>query len=210
MKENKKIILIGYSGHAFVICDIFEKNKQKVIGYCEFEEKNYNPYQLEFFGKDSSEEGIAALKANDYFIAIGSNKIRAKIQANINKHGLQAPINCIHPTAVIGSHVNISKGVLIAANATINPVVNIGEGAVINTSSIIEHEVNIGKYTFIAPNTTLLGGVQVGDYSFIGANAVVRQNVKIGKNVTIGAGAVILEDIPDGSTVVGNPQRFIK
>ena len=45
---------------------------------------------------------------------------------------------------------------------------------------------------------------------FVGANAVVIQNVRIGNNVTIGAGAVILKDIPDGSTVVGNPQRFIK
>ncbi len=205
----KNIALIGYSGHAFVICDIFQRMNRTVVGYCEMEEKDYNPYQLQFFGSDRSESGLAALSANDYFIAIGSNIIRSKIQAHLTNQGLHAPTNCIHPSAIIANHVNIGNGVLIAANATINPVVNIGNGSIINTSSVVEHEVNIGEYCFIAPNSTLLGGVQVGDFSFIGANAVVRQNVKIGKNVTIGAGAVILEDIPDGSKVVGNPQRYL-
>lgn len=205
----KDIVLIGYSGHAFVICDIFEKMNRKVIGYCEMDEKNYNPYQIQFFGKDSSSEGLAALKNHDYFIAIGSNKIRAKIQSKLEKEGLHQPTNCIHPSAIIASHVQIGNGVLIAANATINPVVNIGNGSIINTGSVIEHEVTIGKYCFIAPNSTLLGGVEVGEGSFVGANAVVRQNVKIGKNVTIGAGTVVIKDVPDNSKVVGNPQRFL-
>lgn len=198
----KDIVLIGYSGHAFVVCDIFQLINRKVVGYCEMEENIYDPYKLKFFGKDSSEEGLKALQSHDYFIAIGSNRIRTKIQTNLDKAGLHSPTNCIHPSAIIGSHVQIGNGVLIAANATINPVVNIGNGTVINTGSVVEHEVNIAEYCFIAPNSTLLGGVQIGANSFIGANAVIHQNVQIGKNVTIGVGAIIQDDIPDNSIVL--------
>ena len=209
MKENKRIILIGYSGHSYVLCDIFASQELKVVGYCDSEFKEFNPYKLAFYGSELSEEGEKGLIENDYFIAVGNNTIRRKIQSKLYEKGLQAPANAIHSSALIGSHVSIGNGVMIAQNAVINAQVKIGDGVVCNTACVIEHEVEVGAYSFIAPNATLLGGVFVGENCFIGANATVIQNVKIGENSIIGAGSVILKDVPPNSKVVGNPARYL-
>jgi acetyltransferase EpsM len=55
----------------------------------------------------------------------------------------------------------------------------------------------------------LAGNVKVGERTFIGSNSVIKQGIHIGKDVIIGAGAVVLNNIPDGTKVVGNPNRFI-
>ena len=61
----------------------------------------------------------------------------------------------------------------------------------------------------VAPGAVLAGNVKVGAGTFIGANAVVKQGVVIGRNVIVGAGTVVLNDIPNGTKIVGNPNRFI-
>ncbi|MEM1323852.1 MAG: acetyltransferase [Bacteroidota bacterium] len=204
------ILLIGYSGHAYVICDIFESIGRKVVGYCENEYKDYDPFELTYHGRELSKEGLAALKANDYFIAIGSGKIREIIQSKLTEKGVKAPTNALHTSAVIAASVQLGKGVMVAARATINPLAIIGDNVICNTGCVIEHENRIGDYSHVGPGAVLCGNVWIGRQSFIGANAVVKQGIKIGNNVTIGAGAVIIKDVPDNTVVVGNPQRVIR
>ena len=43
---NKEAVVIGYSGHSYVILDILLNNGYKIIGYCEKEPKAKNPYSL--------------------------------------------------------------------------------------------------------------------------------------------------------------------
>lgn len=205
---NKKIILIGYSGHAFVIADIFEKAGRKLLGYCDNEEKSLNPFNLIYFGKETEEIGLKNLKANDFFIAIGDNKIRHKVYKNLKSAGLY-PTIALHPSAVISSKISMGNGVMVAGNVTINPLAKIGNGVICNSGSIIEHECEIGDFTHIAPGATLAGNVKIGEESFVGANSVIKQGVDIGKNVVIGAGTVIIKNVPDNVTVVGNPQRIL-
>jgi len=208
--SKKGIVIIGYSGHAFVICDICHSMNRQIIGYCEAAEKAFNPYQLPFLGKELGTKGLEFIQNNDYFIAIGDNKIRAKIQKSLlGKNIKHKATNIIHTSAVVSPLTQLENGIMIAQNATINALAEIGEGVICNTSSVIEHEAKVGQYSFIGPNATLLGNVEVGEFSFIGANSVVKQGVKIGNNVTVGAGAVVIRDIPDNTTVVGNPQRII-
>ena len=58
------MILIGYSGHSYVVHAIFDAQGKKVLGYFDKEEKKYNPYNLKYFGKESSEEAFSVLKNN--------------------------------------------------------------------------------------------------------------------------------------------------
>lgn len=201
------MIIIGYSGHGFVVCGIINATGKKITGYCDSEEKQYNPFALQYFGKENSQTAIAAFKENDFFIAIGNNNIRQKVFDTLAEQGLY-PANAIHPSAVIDTSAKItSQGVMIAANVVINPLAKIGIAAICNTGCIVEHECVVGDFAHIGPGAVLCGNVKVGSNSFVGANAVVRQGVSIGNNVMIGAGAVVLKDVPDNVTVVGVPAK---
>jgi len=201
---KKPVAIVGYSGHAYVIIDILLSAGRLVTAYCDQEEKEFNPYHLEYLGKES--DVINKLKKFDFFACVGHNGIREKIHTNLSQI-LGSPINAIHPSAVISSSVKMSDGIMIAANATLNPLVEIGRGVICNTSVSIDHECIIGDFTHIAPGAVLCGNVTIGRSSFIGANSVIRQGVSIGNNVIVGAGTVVVKDIPDGATVVGNPAR---
>ncbi|HNA01215.1 MAG TPA: acetyltransferase [Ferruginibacter sp.] len=201
------MILIGYSGHAFVVYGILRSAGIAVTGYCDREAKQQNPFELPYFGTELSEKGMQAIRDHGFFIAVGDNSIRKKIYDQLASQNLQ-PVNAIHASAVIDPSAVVAKqGVMIAAQATVNPLARIGAGAICNTGCIIEHECVVGAFAHIGPGAVLCGNVQVGDGSFVGANAVVRQGIRIGRNAMIGAGAVVVKDVPDGTTVVGVPAR---
>jgi sugar O-acyltransferase (sialic acid O-acetyltransferase NeuD family) len=201
------MIIIGYSGHGFVVYGIVTAAGKKVTGYCDNEEKQYNPFSLQYFGKESSDMALEAIKKNHFFIAIGDNAIREKVFNNLFAKQLY-PVNAAHPSAVIDvSAIIATQGVMIAANVVINPLAKIGTGVICNTGCIIEHECVVGNFAHIAPGAVLCGNVKVGNTSFVGANAVIRQGVTIGNNVMIGAGAVVLKDVPDNTTVMGVPAQ---
>jgi sugar O-acyltransferase (sialic acid O-acetyltransferase NeuD family) len=204
---DKKIIIIGYSGHAYVVADALEG---EIIGYCENEEKIDNPLQLKYFGPEKSQKAIALLQKNYCFISIGNNNIREKVYSHLKLNAITNFVNAIHYSAVISKTVKINDLTLVAPNAAINAFAEIGIGVICNTSSIIEHECKIGNFAHIAPGATLAGNVSVGERSFIGANAVVKEGIKIGKDVIVGAGSVVINDIPDGQVFVGNPAQPIK
>ena len=202
------MILIGYSGHAFVVYGIVTAEGKKVTGYCDNEEKQYNPFSLHYFGKENSAAAAAAFKQTDFFIAVGNNTIRERIFHTLALNNCY-PVNAIHPSAVIDAAAGIAtQGVMVAANVVINPLAKIGTGAICNTGCIIEHECVVGNFAHIAPGAVLCGNVKVGNNSFIGANAVIKQGVNIGNSVMVGAGAVVLKDVPDNNTVMGVPAQI--
>ena len=201
------MILIGYSGHAFVAYGILQSAGKQVTGYCDVEEKEYNPFNLVYLGTETSEETIKKLQATDFFIAVGDNRIRSKIYHQLSKQNLVS-VNAIHTSAVIDPSANMAThGVMIAAQVTINPLASIGIGAICNTGCIIEHECLVGEFAHIGPGAVLCGNVKIGDGTFVGANAVIRQGISIGKNAIVGAGAVVVKNVPDNITVVGVPAK---
>ena len=149
------MILIGYSGHSYVINGILRSIGLKATGYCDNEEKKFNPFSLKYFQKETSDVGLKALTQEDFFIAIGNNAVRKDIYNNLAIRNL-LPINAIHATAVIDDTVDVAgHGVMVSPNVTINAFAKIGIGAICNTYSIIEHECIIGDFAHIAPGAVL-------------------------------------------------------
>ncbi len=201
---NRDLIIVGYSGHAYVVIDALNSLGDNVLGYCDSKIKSYNPFSLEYLGKENEE----VLIDQKWIISIGENEIREKIFLHLGHIGQLDSV--IHKNAFLGAQIDFGMGVFVSANASINTLCKIGNGTIINTGSIVEHECSIGNFCHVAPGVVLAGNVNLGDRVFVGANATVKQGVVIGNDVTIGAGSVILQDVPDGVTIVGNPGRIIK
>lgn len=201
----KSICVIGYSGHAYVVIDIFNSAGRKVVSYCDSTIKSINPYQLEYLGPET-ELSNESLKQYDFFVSIGNNTIRENVVNTLQSCNASL-INAIHAKAIVSDSAKIGLGVMVSASAIINAFAQIGNGVICNTSSVVEHECLVGNFVHIAPGAVLCGNVKVGEATFIGANAVIKQGITIGRNCIIGAGAVVVKDVVDGSSVLGNPAK---
>lgn len=205
----ENIIIIGYSGHSYVVIDILEQQSYNIIGYLDKSLKSFNPFSLPYMGDESLPESINLLANNKFIVAIGENKVRENIFKKIVNNKLLS-INAIHPKSTIGPGVKLGRGVMIMAGTVINGFCEIGDSVIINTGAIIEHECIIGDFSHIAPGAVLAGNVKIGHRTFIGANSVIKEGTIIGNEVIVGAGSVVIADIPDSSKVVGNPAKKIK
>lgn len=203
-----KQVIIGYSGHAYVVLEATLKAGLIVDAYAEKSERAEDPFNLNYLGFESDEDFEGWNKGYEFVLGIGDNQIREKVTDLIisKDEKLQT---VIHPSAIMGYDVKIDAGSFIAPGVIVNPLAKIGKAAIINTGTIIEHECKIGDFSHIAPGAILAGNVTVGERSFIGANAVVKEGVDIGNDVIIGAGTVVLNNVNNGGKVVGNPGRLI-
>jgi acetyltransferase EpsM len=73
---KKPVAIVGYSGHAYVVVDILLNSGRLVTHYCDNEQKELNPYHLNYLGKEV--DVISRLKDFDYFVCVAHNGIREK------------------------------------------------------------------------------------------------------------------------------------
>lgn len=207
MQENKvNVIVIGYSGHSYVLIETLIKLGHNILGYTEKKEKINNPFNLKYLGNEK-DSAFKFFKSNfHYSIGIGDNIKRSSI-ANYLRSKSCNLINVIHPDTSISKDISLGTGIFIARNVSINSFVKIEDDVIINTAATIDHECNIGSGSHIAPGAVLLGNVKIGKNSFIGANSVIKEGLVIGRNVKTGAGSVVVKNIPNNEIWVGNPAR---
>ncbi len=206
---DKELILVGYSGHGFVVADAAISSFMNLRYYSEIKMSSNNPFEIEYVGFESDEFFKGWDLDCDFILGIGNNRLREKI-ANLILSKNRNVQNVIHHSALISNKVIIGNGNFIGKNVMINPLAIIGDFCIVNTGCIVEHECQLSNAVHIAPGAVLAGNVKVGNRSFIGANAVIKQGVVIGDDVVIGAGSVVVKDIPNGKTIVGNPGRELK
>lgn len=208
MLEHKKIHLLGYSGHAYVVIDIALSNNLIVQSYFDkFQTKN-NPYCLAFSGSETKVD-IKAIVNSDYiFPAVGSNSLRRKLITFIEEQNL-AQTTLPANSAILSPMASVGLSTLIGPKAIVNSMARIGKGCIINSGAIIEHECKIGDFSHIAPGAVLAGNVKIGNNCLIGANSVIKEGIIIADDVVVGAGAVVLKNIKEKGTWVGNPAKLL-
>jgi len=206
--SDKKIILIGYSGHAYVVAETILENGFEVIGYFEKEELKSNPYSFSYLGFENDDNFVGWGSDVSFAMGIGDNRIRQTVANLIETKGKTIQ-TIIHKTSHLSGNASIGSGTFINKNVVVNALALIGKNVILNTGCIIEHECILHDSVHIAPGAILAGNVTIGERTFVGANSVIKQGTVIGKDVVIGAGSVIIRNIPDGKRVVGNPAREI-
>jgi sugar O-acyltransferase (sialic acid O-acetyltransferase NeuD family) len=207
MTSNKKLLIIGASGHGKVVADIAIKmHTWQSIAFLDDDESIKTSMGLEVIGKTA--DAFTYKEEADFFVAIGNNATREKIQEKLIEQGLNI-VSLIHPSAVIGADVEIGMGTAVMAGVVINSSSRIGKGCIINTSSILDHDNVMEDYVHISPGVNLAGTVKVGKGSWLGIGSVVSNNVNICSACKVGAGAVVVKDITEPGTYVGVPVRRV-
>jgi sugar O-acyltransferase (sialic acid O-acetyltransferase NeuD family) len=202
-----KLLIIGASGHGKVVADIAIKmNKWQSIAFLDDDESFKTSMGLEVIGKTA--DALIYKDEADFFVAIGSNAIREKIQEKLTNERLNV-VSLIHPSAVLGNDVEIGIGTAVMAGVVINSSSRIGKGCIINTSASLDHDNVIEDYAHISPGVNMAGTVKVGKRSWLGIGSVVSNNVNICSGCKVGAGAVVVKDITEPGTYVGVPVRKI-
>ena len=205
---NRKYIICGYSGHAYVVLEAALLSGLTVIGYAANEIPKINPYDLEYLGDENGDDFKGYKQQYGFILGVGSNEIRQKIGNRIELM-IEELITVIHPASTVSKTAKIDRGAFISSGVQLNAQSVIGKGVILNTGSILEHGCKVGQYSHIAPGAVVAGDVQIGENCFIGANSVIKEGITIGNGVTVGVGTVVLNDISDQSKVVGNPGREI-
>ncbi|AKL93656.1 acetyltransferase EpsM [Clostridium aceticum] len=202
-----KLIIIGASGHGKVVADIAIKmNKWQSISFLDDDEAIKTSMGLEVIGKTA--DAFTYKDETDFLVAIGNNAVREKIQEKLEEEGMSV-VSLIHPSAIIGTDIEIGIGTAVMAGVVINSFTKIGNGCIINTSSSLDHDNVIEDYVHISPGVRTAGSVGIGRGSWLGIGSVVSNNVNICSDCKIGAGAVVVKDITEPGTYVGVPVRRV-
>lgn len=197
------MILYGARGQAKVIYDLILSNNHLLEYLVDDNPPDYFPHHLKVY-KPTSE----LLKNKRLIIAIGDNRLREKICADIKDWCEFEMIQ--HSSAYVSRFSTVGEGTVIMPQVCINAEVTIGKHCIINTSAIIEHECVLEDFVHISPMSALAGNILVKKGSHIGLGAKLIQGITIGEHSIVGAGAVVIKDVPDHAVVVGNPARIIK
>lgn len=212
---TRKFILWGSSGQAKVLADIINLMGDQVVAL--FDNCNVEPAVSDvplIIGEQGFREWAESQIIKNEIIfglaAIGGDRgiDRLFIHTLFREYGFNIPM-LFHPSAVISQSTLIGAGTQVLSNANISAGAILGEACIVNSNASVDHECQIGNGVHIAPGATLCGCVTVGDASFIGAGSVILPRVKIGKNSIVGAGSIVTKNVPPGSTVAGNPAKFI-
>lgn len=204
---QKKVVVIGASGHARVIADVIKSSNDELIGFLD-DNKEVQGKTI-FDDKQVlgtiNEQDINIYNDCYFIIGIGSNKVRKTIA---EKYPNLKWYTAIHPSSIIGSNVTIDEGTAIMAGTVINTGTIIGKHCIVNTSSSLDHDNILEDYVHISPGAHLAGNVKISEGTWICAGVTVINNITIGKNNIVGSGATVIRSIvEEDSTFIGVPVK---
>ena len=206
---SNQLVIVGAGAHSKVVIDVIEQEgKYKILGlvdscFCD------NVLGYPVLGNDDMLQNLYDKGLTKAFVAIGNNKLRAKLIRKVKDIGFEL-VSAISPNAVVSRYAVIGNGTVIMPGTVINACVKIGEGCIINTNASVDHDCVVEDCVHIAPGCAISGSTVIGRGTFLGTGTKVIDRICIGKEVVAGAGTTIVKNIFDDVVVVGTPARIVK
>lgn len=206
----KKILVIGDSNFTKVMINIIEdEGVFEIFGVIDC--FNIGKKYLNYDVVGTKEDIPKILKENDIYggvLAIDSNWMRKEIYNKVQSIcGEFNFITIIHPTAIIGKNVIISRGSVVMAGVVVNSDSVIGEFCLLKMQSSLGHEGLMEDYSSLSFGVVTGGNLKLGAYSKISFSTSVIENIKIGSHTFIGAGSLVLKNVPSFSVAFGVPAK---
>lgn len=198
-----RLLVVGAGGHAKVVIDAALAAGFEIAGVVGAESD-----AAEVLGApvSTSRDGITS---DGFIVAIGDNSTRARLFAEYLADGL-VPLSVVHPTAILGSDVDLGGGTFVAAGVIVNPGARIGADAILNTGCSVDHDCILGAHTHVAPQVALCGAVELGEGVLMGVGSCAAPGVSVGAWCAVGAGAAVVDDLPARTVSVGVPARVLR
>ena len=144
--------------------------------------------------------------AASYVIGIGTYLPRRRIDALARTWGRTAA-TLIHPSATIGSDVQIGDGVVIAAGVRLGTHTVVGLHAQVNLNSTIGHDSIVEEFATLYAGVHVSGGCVIEEGATLGTGSVILPKVRVGRRAVVGAGAVVVREVAPDTTVVSSVAR---
>jgi UDP-perosamine 4-acetyltransferase len=208
---SAKIILVGAGGHAKVVLDTLRAAGFEVTGVVDPAFVGATSFwrKLPVLGGD---EDLLDLEPNEIELVNGLGSLPGEVLRRqiFQKFKLAGYTfrSFSHPSAIIGSGVDLQEGAQLMAGTIVQADSVIGRNSIVNTGARIDHDCQIGSNVHIAPGAVISGGVCIGDGTHIGTGASVIQGITLGKDVVVGAGTVVVRNVPDNAVVIGAKPRI--
>ena len=77
--SGKKNVIIGYSGHAYVVAESFLSNENRLHYYTDLGKTTHNPYKLEYLGCESELDFKGWQMDLTFILGVGNNNLREKV-----------------------------------------------------------------------------------------------------------------------------------
>lgn len=139
-------------------------------------------------------------------LAIASPEAKRTLAVHLSEAGVGFA-QAIHPSAILGTGVQVGPGAIIGAGVVIAYDTRVGVHTTINLGATVGHDCVIGDFATVAPGVNITGHVEIGEGAQVQTNATVVPGVKIGAWARVGPGSVVLREVGSSEFVFGNPAR---
>jgi sugar O-acyltransferase (sialic acid O-acetyltransferase NeuD family) len=144
------------------------------------------------------------LPSDGFLCAVGEPRAKKRYcEAILRKNGRF--VNLIHPTAIVGDHVRMGQGVILAPFVALTSDLSIGSFVTISSFTGIAHDTRIGDYCQLSGHCGVNGNAVLEEGVFLGSHAAILPSARVGAWSYVGAGSVVLKRVPPLTKVFGNP-----
>ncbi|MBX9890159.1 MAG: acetyltransferase [Amoebophilaceae bacterium] len=210
---HKGIIIFGVCQLTKGAIDIFIKNDLIIYGILEDEKKFHHTeiFGVPILGATYDKRFQPLLEDNcPYYIAYSSVKKRKQYLKNVASQVEESLISAIHPSAVMGTNIQLGLGNYIGAQVCLAPEATLHNHCIVHNGVKIESGASIHDFVQIGAGSVIGSNVTLEEEVFIGAGVTIIDGVTIQKGASIGAGSVILGHVKSGALFLGNPAKSIK